>query len=65
MTRWWIFDIWFSITVLFVLIAISTFVFAKDGWKRLGMRVMLAVVWPFAMLSRAGRNLLFKVGEKL
>jgi hypothetical protein len=60
------FALWAAITVVLVLVALSDFLFGKSGAKLLGMRVLLSLIWPLAILSAAGRSILFRaVGREL
>lgn len=60
------FALWGAITLALLLIALSDFLFGKSGAKLLGMRVGLAIIWPLAILSSAGRSILFRaVGKEL
>lgn len=75
--RWVPFALWGGITAYLLLLVLSEFVFgsgkqhprSRDELRRdaklLAIRAGLALVWPFAALSRAGRNLLFRYGAKL
>lgn len=63
--RWLPFALWVAITVVLVAIMLSDFFFGKGDAKRLSIRIALAFVWPFAALSRPGRDLLFNTGKKL
>jgi hypothetical protein len=60
------FALWSAITIVLVLIALSDFLFGKSGVKLLGIRIGLALIWPLAILSAAGRSILFRaVGREL
>ena len=63
--RWRIFAIWAAITVVIMAMALSDFIFNKSDARKLGLRLALAIVWPLALMSSAGRNLLFKSGREL
>lgn len=63
--RWRVFAVWAAITVVFMAIAVSDLLFGKSDAKKFGLRLALAVVWPLALLSSAGRELLFKSGRDL
>lgn len=63
--RWRIFSIWVAITVVIMAFAVSDFLFNKTDARRLGLRLALACVWPLALLSSAGRELLFRSGRGL
>jgi hypothetical protein len=60
------FALWGAITIVLVLIALSDFLFGKSGVKLFGLRIALALIWPLALLSSAGRSILFRaVGREL
>ena len=60
------FALWGAITIVLILIAVSDLLFGKSGLKLFGMRVGLALIWPIAILSAAGRSILFRaVGKEL
>jgi hypothetical protein len=60
------FALWGAITIVLILIALSDLLFGKSGVKLFGLRVALALVWPLALLSAAGRSILFRaVGKEL
>jgi len=60
------FALWGAITIVLLLIAVSDLLFGKSGAKLFGMRVALALIWPLAVLSSAGRSILFRaVGREL
>lgn len=63
--RWRVFAVWAAITVVFMAIAVSDLLFGKSDAKKFGLRLALSVVWPLALLSSAGRELLFKSGRDL
>lgn len=54
-----------AITLVILLVVLSDFVFGDSTWGRLWRRVLLAFVWPLAMLSSSGRAVLFTNGSKL
>jgi len=60
--RYILFVLWASITLFLLLSALSDFLFGRHDGRRLLQRVLLAVVWPVAILSAAGRDLLFNRG---
>ena len=59
------FYIWVGITawLLFTVLADHFFGTAPTR-KRTAVRFLLVVLWPLAMLSRRGRDIVFKEGEK-
>jgi hypothetical protein len=60
------FALWGAITIVLILIALSDLIFGKSGLRLFGIRLALAVIWPLAILSAAGRNILFRaVGKEL
>jgi len=62
--RWRLFAAWVAVTVVLVLMAVSDCLFGKGDLKQLGERVLLALVWPLALLSAAGRARLFRTGRE-
>jgi hypothetical protein len=54
---------WVAITAVLVIAAVSEFVFGRSGIRRLGLRVALSLVWPLALFSRAGREVLLSFGR--
>lgn len=63
--RWMLLPIWIAITAVLVIIVASDSLFAKKRDPRLGMRFLLCLVWPIALLTKAGREVLFKNSEGL
>jgi hypothetical protein len=60
------FALWAAITIVLVLIALSDFFFGKSGARLFAVRIGLALIWPLALLSSAGRSILFRaVGREL
>jgi hypothetical protein len=60
------FALWGAITVVLILVALSDLVFGKSGIRLFGIRIALALIWPLAILSAAGRSILFRaVGKEL
>jgi hypothetical protein len=60
------FALWGAITIVLILIGLSDLIFGKSGLRLFGIRLLLAVIWPLAILSAAGRNILFRaVGKEL
>jgi len=60
------FALWGAITIVLILIALSDLIFGKSGLRLFGIRLALSVIWPLAILSAAGRNILFRaVGKEL
>jgi hypothetical protein len=52
--------LWLSLSVVFALMALSDLVFSKErSFKRFLLAIAMSYVWPFAMLSVAGRRVLF------
>lgn len=50
---------WAGITFALILYCLSDTVFGGGGMARLGWRLLLCFVWPLALLSPAGRRILF------
>jgi hypothetical protein len=60
------FALWGAITVVLILVALSDLVFGTSGIRLFGIRIALALIWPLAILSAAGRSILFRaVGKEL
>jgi hypothetical protein len=60
------FALWGAITIVLILVALSDLVFGKSGIRLFGLRIALSVIWPLAILSAAGRSILFRaVGKEL
>ena len=57
--------IWFALTVAFLAMSFSQFLFGARDWRRLGRKLGLSLVWPFALLSSAGRRILLDEGRDL
>ena len=57
--------VWLSITVVFVFMSLSQFLFGARDFGKLLRRLGLALVWPLAMLSSAGRRILMDEGRNL
>lgn len=60
--RWRLFAVWLAVTAVLVLMALSEQLFGRGDLRRFGERVLLALVWPLALLSPAGRARLFGSG---
>lgn len=60
--RWRLFAVWVAVTAVLILMAVSELVFGRGDLRRFGERVLLALVWPLALLSPAGRAKLFGSG---
>ena len=52
-----LFVLWILGTILFGLVAMSSYLYSTDAERtqRLHMRLRMALVWPIAVLSSAGR----------
>jgi hypothetical protein len=61
--RWRLFAAWAAVTVVLILMAISDHLFGTRDIRRLGERLLLAFVWPLAILSPSGRARLFSSGR--
>jgi hypothetical protein len=57
--------IWFALTIAFVAMSLSQFLFGARDWHRLGRKLGLSLVWPLALLSSAGRRILLDEGRDL
>ena len=62
--RYYIFIAYWAISVVLVLWALSDCVYGSSSLKKLAVRVVLALIWPFALLSEAGRNTLIFFGKE-
>ena len=63
--RYAIFGVWFALSVAFIVMSLSAFFFGRRDVHRLAKRVALAVIWPLALLSTAGRSVLLDEGKDL
>jgi hypothetical protein len=63
--RYFPFILWVAITVVLIVSVTSDFAFGKSDVRRWLIRMGLALIWPFAALSRAGREVLFKNGRSI
>jgi sugar phosphate permease len=51
---------WAGITFALILYCLSDVLFGGSrGWPGLGKRLLLCLIWPLAVLSPAGRRVLF------
>ena len=62
--RYLLFTLWFAITVVLLVAVLSSGLFGRAPWKRTLYRACLALFWPLALLSQAGRNLLFNALDR-
>jgi hypothetical protein len=62
--RYLLFTLWFAITVVLLVGVLSSGLFGRAPWKRTLWRALLALFWPLAVLSQAGRDLLFNALDK-
>lgn len=60
-----LFVVWVVATLYFLAIAVSDFTFGKGDVKALAVRAVLCFVWPLAILSAAGRKVLFTNTRKI
>lgn len=65
MIRLLTFSLLISITGVLILIVLSDYIFGDVNLRTTGKRLGLVLVWPLAVLSRPGRELLFNYGSKL
>lgn len=63
--RYYAFTLWVAVTFYLSLWFISDFAFGDGSAKKLIKRLLFAIIWPFALLSRPGRNVMFKSGKGL
>jgi uncharacterized BrkB/YihY/UPF0761 family membrane protein len=61
--RWRLIAAWAAVTVVLIFMAISDHIFGVRDSSRLGQRLLLALVWPLAILSPSGRARLFSSGR--
>jgi hypothetical protein len=59
------FVLWIAITVVLLVTITSDFIFGRRDPRLWLMRMGLALIWPLAALSRAGRDILFRNGRDL
>jgi len=57
--RYLAFFVWFSVTVVYALMALSQFLFGRSGARVLYKRLLFALIWPLALLSPEGRAQFF------
>jgi hypothetical protein len=65
MMRYLPFILWFAITAMLLVAITSDFLFGRRDPRLWLMRMGLALVWPLAALSRAGREILFRNGREI
>ncbi len=53
------FGLYFGVSLVLFFNALSSWMFREVDWKRTALRLALVFVWPLAMLSSAGRRVLF------
>jgi len=63
MMRYVLFLVWVAVSLYLLVTAISDFLFGRHDAVRLAQRLGLALVWPLAILSEAGRAVLFTKGR--
>jgi hypothetical protein len=63
--RYTLFAFWCAITFVWMCIVLSDFVFNRISVGLFAARLALVLIWPLAILSSAGRNVLFKEGMHL
>ena len=59
------FTLWVAISVVLMVFAVSDHLFGKSSSRQLLKRIVLSLVWPLALLSSAGRAILFNAGRGL
>lgn len=52
-----------GVTFMFIMWSLSDLVFGGSGWRIFVRRLLLAVIWPLAILTASGRRVLFNYGE--
>jgi hypothetical protein len=57
--RYILFYVWLAVTAILLFYAVSDGAFGTSGFKAMAKRVALALAWPVAVLSAAGRKILF------
>ena len=50
---------WAGVTFALILYCLSDSLFGRAGWALLLRRLLLCFIWPLALLSPAGRRILF------
>lgn len=63
--RYLLFALYVSSLITMILMVLSDFFFGHSSGRDLGRRLLLVLVWPIAILSRAGRVILFNNGRDL
>jgi hypothetical protein len=59
------FALWAAITVVLIAMSLSSFLFGSLQARQLAINVVLALVWPIALLSGAGRQALLQMGKSV
>lgn len=54
-----------TITIWFLFFIASDYLFGDGDPKKLGKRVLIALLWPFALFSPSGRKILLQTGSDL
>lgn len=62
--RYWAFILYAAGSIVLFLWALSDFVYGSTPLKKLAVRMVLCIVWPFALLSQAGRETLLFFGKE-
>ena len=61
MLRWKLFPFYIAGTLVLLLMSLSAWLFGDSGFKLFAKRVGFCFIWPLAMLSKSGRNVLFEI----
>jgi hypothetical protein len=56
--------LWIAITFVLCLCVLSSAVFGNERASTTVKRLVLAFIWPFAMLTAAGRRVLFNYAKE-
>jgi hypothetical protein len=62
--RYWLFIAYVAISGVLMLWALSDCVYGSSSFKKLAVRMVLALIWPFALISNAGRDTLLYFGRE-
>lgn len=62
--RYYLFILYVAISIVLALWALSDCVYGSSSFRKLAVRLVLCLIWPFALLSEAGRNTLIFFGRE-
>lgn len=62
--RYMVFIVYVATSVALAFWALSDLVYGSTSFKKFGVRLLLCIVWPLALLSKAGRETLLFFGKE-